>query len=132
MSSLYTILYHELATIHHFFTIFGFKLLITAPSSSSLLSSSWTTGSAKGFVSFVYFSPFSLCGSKPIRLNGRQNIQFTISRHGVLCFFSTCDRIMRIEEFDHLLVMKEKLKIAMASDLPVGWWEAYHKIWMIN
>ena len=30
---------------------------------------------------------------------------------------------MRIEEFDHLLVMKEKLKIAMASDLPVGWWE---------
>ena len=43
-------------------------------------------------------------------------------------FFSSCDRIMRIEEFDHLLVMKEKLKIAMASDLPVGWWEAYHKI----
>ena len=30
---------------------------------------------------------------------------------------------MRIEEFDHLLVMKKKLKIAMASDLPVGWWE---------
>ena len=31
------------------------------------------------------------------------------------------------EEFDHLLVMKEKLKIAMASDLPVGW-EAFHMI----
>ena len=63
--------------------------------------------------------------SKTLRLHSLQWTQWSISNKNafsVLNFDITTSysELPYHEEFDHLLVMKEKLKIAMASDLPVG------------